>query len=145
MPRWRLPEFLSRPVSLEDRSPTNSVSRGGSAGASTPQEEKFLGHDSTETPWSAVSILQHDPSLIFSSPPCSGPDCSLYLVSLFLSLLLQVQVLPTASLSVVSLCLGFSLVLSILLLLNSPPPADLHSPVPPSSDLSEISCRWRQI
>ncbi len=50
--------FLSRPVRPEGPSPPDSVSRGGSAGVSTPQGGSFLGHDSRETPWSAVSVLE---------------------------------------------------------------------------------------
>lgn len=50
--------FSSRPVRPEGPSPPDSASRGGSAGVSIPQGGSFLGHVSTETPWSAVSMME---------------------------------------------------------------------------------------
>lgn len=50
--------FSSHPVKPADTSPPDSVSRGGSAGVPTPPGERFLGRDSTEIPWSAVSVLE---------------------------------------------------------------------------------------
>lgn len=139
--------FSSRPVRAEEPSPPDSVSGGGSAGVSTPREESFLGHDSTETPWSAVSPGSEDRN---SSTFCTLASFIsfqfIHHISFHLSFLLlrlQVQVW-TVPLSVVWLCPSSSLVL-LTLLSSDPPLADLRPPVSPSSSLSGTSCRRRQI
>lgn len=82
------------------------------------------------------SFLFSSSSLFSFCPTCYVPR------PLLLLLLLQVQVMLTVILSVVWLCPGSSLVLSILL---RPPLVDLRPPVSPSSGLLGNSCQWRGI
>lgn len=52
----KLTVFIFPPVSLEEPSPPDSVSRGGSAGVLITQDRNFLAHDSKDS-WTAVSVL----------------------------------------------------------------------------------------
>ena len=85
--RQKLSVFTSPPVSLEEPSPPDSVSRGGSAGVLIPQDGSFLAAASKETPWPAVSCCYSSghvhrpppptPQLFlccFSDPADWGPD-----------------------------------------------------------------------
>lgn len=128
----------SHPVRPEEPSPPDSVSRAGSAGVWTPQGGSFLGHDSTETPWSAVSILEL--ILVRVSPHALKlpVETTRLLPHLSSSCFLSSPPLLFSS------CFLFSSPLvSSPLLLSSSPPLVLSSPPPPGSGLVDCLSQRR--
>lgn len=138
--RKKLSTFTSPPVSLEEPSPPDSASRGGSAGVLMPRDWSFLAADSKETPWTAVRVLNLL-LLSFWSYPHHLLTLFLFPCSSAAPLIQQIGVLTAVPLCVV---MRSSTCFLLLHLSRAPRLAEVKFPVLPSFRPSAIFCQWRK-